>query len=146
PIGHAADVDQHGRHGQPQLHDRQQRGAAGQPLGRVPALPEQLDGLVDRRGPLVVERSRGHGAPSPSPAEPDRGCWAASHARPGVAGMAMSVMPNGESASTMALTTAGAAPMVPASPMPLTPSGFVGLGVTVWSSLNGGSSAALGTP
>ena len=41
--------------------------------------------------------------------------------------MAMSVTPRPDSASTTALITAGAAPMVPASPMPLTPSGLVGL-------------------
>ncbi len=41
--------------------------------------------------------------------------------------------------------TAGVEPIVPASPMPLTPSGLVGLGVTVWSSLKLGISAALGT-
>ena len=45
----------------------------------------------------------------------------------------------------MALITAGAAPIVPASPMPLTPSGFVGDGVTVWSSLSDGTSLAAGT-
>ena len=37
-------------------------------------------------------------------------------------------MPNGASASTMALMTVGVEPIVPASPMPLTPSGLVGLG------------------
>ena len=67
------------------------------------------------------------------------------HTRSGVAGMAMSVIPSGDRASTMALTTVGVDPIVPASPMPLTPSGFVGLGVTVWSSLRLGTSAALGT-
>ena len=35
----------------------------------------------------------------------------------------------------MALMTAGAAPIVPASPMPLTPSWLVGDGVTVWPSV-----------
>ena len=67
------------------------------------------------------------------------------HTRSGWAGMAMSVMPSGDRASTMALMTVGAEPIVPASPMPLTPSGLVGLGVTVWSSLKLGSSAADGT-
>ena len=41
--------------------------------------------------------------------------------------------------------TAGVAAIVPASPMPFTPSGFVGLGVTVWSSSKLGISAADGT-
>ena len=45
----------------------------------------------------------------------------------------------------MALITAGAAPMVPASPMPFTPSGLVGDGVTVWSVVIGGTSRAAGT-
>jgi len=44
-----------------------------------------------------------------------------------------------------ALTTAGGAAIVPASPIPLTPSGFVGEGVSVRSSSNDGNSAADGT-
>ena len=45
----------------------------------------------------------------------------------------------------MALITAGAAPIVPASPMPLTPSWLVGDGVTVWPSVIDGTSLAAGT-
>lgn len=45
----------------------------------------------------------------------------------------------------MALTTAGVAAMVPASPMPLTPSGLTGDGVQVKCDSNDGSSAAVGT-
>ena len=45
----------------------------------------------------------------------------------------------------MALITAGAAPIVPASPMPLTPSWLVGDGVTVWPSVSDGTSLAAGT-
>ena len=44
-----------------------------------------------------------------------------------------------------AFITAGVDAMVPASPMPLTPIGLVGLGVTVWSRSNAGNSAADGT-
>ena len=50
-----------------------------------------------------------------------------------------------DSASTMALITAGAAPIVPASPTPLTPSWLVGDGVTVWPSVIDGTSLAAGT-
>ena len=45
----------------------------------------------------------------------------------------------------MALMTAGAAPMVPASPMPFTPRALVGDGVTVWSVVMDGTSDAAGT-
>ena len=55
-----------------------------------------------------------------------------------------SVTPRCDRASTTALITAGGEAMVPASPMPLTPSGFVGLGVTVRSRSNDGISAAAG--
>ena len=58
----------------------------------------------------------------------------------GLAGMGMSVTPRPASASTMALMTAGAAPMVPASPMPFTPRGLVGDGVMVWPRVIGGTS------
>ena len=45
--------------------------------------------------------------------------------------MSMSVTPNGASASRTALTTAGVEAIVPVSPTPFTPSGLLGLGVTV---------------
>src|SRR5262245_33774836 len=60
-------------------------------------------------------------------------------------GMSMCVTPNVESASTIAFTTAGVDPIVPASPTPLTPSGLTGDGVTVRSSSNSGKSCARGS-
>jgi hypothetical protein len=49
----------------------------------------------------------------------------------GDAGIRTSVIPIGRSASTTAFITAGVEAMVPASPMPFTPIGLVGDGVTV---------------
>src|SRR6266436_1248057 len=57
-----------------------------------------------------------------------RARWIARQIRSGVAGISMWLMPNGESASTSALATAGMAPTLPASPAPLTPSGLVWVG------------------
>src|SRR6187551_759631 len=51
--------------------------------------------------------------------------WMVSHTRSGVAGMSIASTPSGASASITALMTAGGAPIVPDSPMPLTPSGLV---------------------
>ena len=65
--------------------------------------------------------------------------------RSGLAGIGTSVTPRCESASTTALITAGADPIVPASPIPFTPIGFEVLGVTVRSVSNDGNSAADGT-
>ena len=45
--------------------------------------------------------------------------------------MSMCLTPNSLSASTTAVTTLGVEPSVPASPQPLAPSGFTGVGVTV---------------
>ena len=45
--------------------------------------------------------------------------------------MVTSRTPMGVSASTTVFMTVGVDAIVPASPMPLTPIGFVGLGVTV---------------
>jgi len=59
-VAHASDVDEHGRGGESQLHQREQRHAAGQELGIVPVLGEGGDGLVGRAGPQVVERRRDH--------------------------------------------------------------------------------------
>ena len=63
----------------------------------------------------------------------------------GLAGIWMSVTPRCESASSTAPITAGAAAIVPVSPTPFTPSGFVGLGVSVRATSNNGSSTAEGT-
>ena len=52
--------------------------------------------------------------------------------------------PLGRRASTMALTTAGVAAMVPASPTPLTPNGLEVAGVSVRSLTMSGRSAELG--
>ena len=45
--------------------------------------------------------------------------------------MSISVTPRADSASITALITAGVDAIVPVSPTPLAPSGFVGLGVSV---------------
>src|SRR4029453_15783989 len=96
---------------------------------------EQGERVVDRLGDLIVERCGDH-------------CFASSIARQtrsGVAGIWMSVTPRCETASSTALITAGAAAIVPVSPTPFAPNGFVGLGLSVrWSSKDG-SSAADGT-
>src|SRR5204863_5779411 len=99
-------------------------------------LAQQRDGFLGRTGPGVVELGGNHREPPEA--------WMAAHTRLGEAGMSMSVTPKGCRASTMALITAGVEAMVPASPMPLTPIGLVGLGVTVCSSVRLGSSAAVG--
>src|SRR6266436_6200715 len=62
----------------------------------------------------------------------------------GRAGISRCFTPYGDSASTMAFTIAGVAPMVPASPTPFTPRGLTGEGVSVRSSSNQGSCEALG--
>src|SRR5215813_9732870 len=62
----------------------------------------------------------------------------------GLTGMSRCRTPKGDNASTIAFTIAGVAPIVPASPTPLTPSGFTGVGVSVRSSSNHGIMAAFG--
>jgi hypothetical protein len=119
------DVDQDARAGVAQLHGRQQRVAAGEQggVGGVPG--EQLQGFGEVGGPVVVER-RGDHAGSLSVV-----VWMARQIVSAVRGMSRWVIPNGESASSTALTTAGGVAMLPASPIPLTPSGLSGVGVTV---------------
>ena len=86
--------------------------------------------MVDALGDVVVERCRDHAFASSI----------ARQTRSGVAGIWMSFTPRWESASTTALITAGAAAIVPVSPTPFTPSGFVGLRLSVRSSSYDGSS------
>ena len=62
-----------------------------------------------------------------------------------VKGMSMWSIPSGASASITAFATAGGAQLQPASPTPLTPKGWKGLGVTVSPRMSGGMSLARGT-
>src|SRR3979490_2778760 len=67
--------------------------------------------------------------------------WIACQTRSGDAGMARFSLPM---ASVMALMTAADAPIAPASPQPLTPSGLPGHSVMVCETLNEGRSSARG--
>ena len=69
----------------------------------------------------------------------------ASQTRIDPSGMLRNVTPSGRTASITALSTAGVAAIVPASPTPLTPIEVVGDGVSVRSVSNDGTSAALGS-
>jgi hypothetical protein len=75
-----------------------------------------------------------------------RAAETARQTRSGEAGMSRCRTPRWASASITAFCTAGIAPIVPASPMPLAPSGFIGVGVSVLAVSKLGSSAALGKP
>src|SRR5215831_20560985 len=70
--------------------------------------------------------------------------WIAFQTRSGVIGMSMWRIPRWATASTTAFCTAGVAPIVPDSPMPLAPSGLWGLGVTVVAVVTVGISLADG--
>src|SRR6185436_4831788 len=98
---------------------------------------QQLDRVVDRFRARVLERRRDH-------ATPPCASRIARHTRSGDAGLPTSVTPRWLTASTTALITAGGDAIVPASPIPFTPSGFVVLGVSVRSSVMFGISVAPG--
>src|SRR5215204_5884090 len=70
--------------------------------------------------------------------------WIARHTRSGVAGMVTSRTPYSRNASTIALMMAGGAPVVPPSPAPLTPSGLLGAGTSLFSLSKGGNMSARG--
>ena len=67
-VGDPPDVDEHARCGEPQLHERQERMAAGQQLRLVAVLAERGDGGLGRIDPHVVELGGDH-------------CWASAQAR-----------------------------------------------------------------
>src|ERR1035438_9315900 len=67
----------------------------------------------------------------------------AAQTRAGVVGMSMWRTPRWLTASMTALCMAGVAPIVPASPIPLAPSGLMVAGVSLTSSSKLGSSAAV---
>src|SRR5439155_9016505 len=112
---------------------------AGDELGVAVRLTEQLDGVVDGVGALVLERCGNHCPPPPL------ACWMAFQTFSGETGRWMSVTPKCESASTTAFTIAGGEAMVPVSPTPFTPSSLVLDGVTVCPIVIEGTSDAAGT-
>src|SRR5438270_474156 len=133
-----ADVDEERGCRQAQFHQRDQAVAAGEDLGLLPVFDQLGDRLRHGARNDVIEGGWNH-----RPVPPLRciSCQTFS----GVAGIVMSLTPNGASASTTALITAALDAIVPASPTPLVPSGLTGLGVTVAASSNVGRSAAVGT-
>src|SRR5450631_2984172 len=100
--------------GEAELHHRNQAHSACQGLG---AFGQQAKRLVQRLGSGIFELFGNHAL---LPAAISFQSFS------GVSGMSRCFTPNGDSASTTEFTTAGDAPMVPASPTPLTPKGFTG--------------------
>jgi hypothetical protein len=123
-LADAGDVDEHRGRREPQLHERQQGVATGDQFGVVTVFREQRDGFVGGSGAYEVELRGDHDATAFAARMASQTCC-------GDAGMVTSRTPMGASASTTAFMTAGVDAIAPASPMPLTPIGFVGLGVTV---------------
>ena len=98
--------------------------------GRVLALDRGGGGRTKR---IVVDLGRGGGGLPPRPS-------AARHSCSGVNGAPTTTPPN---AAVTALATAAGPPIVPASPMPLAPSGFRGVGVSTNAVRSSGASAAV---
>src|SRR5262249_30990999 len=107
-----------------------QRLSAGEVLGLL-ALGEQRGRVVDRGGAVIS------GLVHRVLRQPLIAC----QTRSGVAGISSLLLPI---ASVIALITAAEAPIAPASPQPLTPSGLPGHSVVVCESLNDGRSSARG--
>src|SRR5215207_5559001 len=109
---YAPEVDEDRRGGEPELHYGEQAVAAGEELGLVAVLPEQLDSVVDGFGNLIVEGKGDHdllppsvsvlsgawdGRPERSASRVPASCpcasWIACHTFHGEAGMSMWVIP-----------------------------------------------------
>src|SRR6202521_268268 len=141
----AVDVDERLGLRETQAHQGYQAVPARQHLGVVAVLVQQLGSLLDGGGAGVFECGRDHLCASFPWFEPACASWICFQTRSGLAGMSTCLMPNGDSASQTALMIAAELAIVPASPMPLTPSSLVGDGVMVRPSSNFGNSLALGT-
>src|ERR1700694_6037781 len=136
-VADPADVDQERRRREPELHQRDQAVTAGQDFCLLAMLDQLRHRLRERTRGDVVERGWNHRFVPPLRCIR---CQIFS----GVAGMSTSLTPNGDRASTIALMTATLDAIVPASPIPLTPSGLVGLGGTVAGVSYDGRSGAVG--
>ena len=137
-LGDPADVDDGGRRRQTQLQQRQQAVAAGQQL-RAGMRGEQLLRVGDRAGAVVVEGRCIHGLRALP--------GFALHRAPDALGRQRHL--DRLDAERLQRVDHGVVDravdaIVPASPMPLTPSGWCGDGVTVDSTSMSGSTSARG--
>src|SRR6202043_1317627 len=132
--GNPLNVNQRGRLAQAEPHQRDEALSTGYDLRVGAVFRQQRLGFIDRARSRVLECRGDHA----------RASLIIDQRRSGRAGISTCLMPNGASASVIALITAMLDAIVPASPMPLTPSSLVGLGVTVRSSSKRGISAIVG--
>src|SRR5829696_7970667 len=65
-VVYATEIYKDRRSGEPELHYGEQAVSAGEELGLLAVLPEQLDSVVHRLGDLVVEGKRDHEVLPPS--------------------------------------------------------------------------------
>src|SRR6478609_2946995 len=94
--------------------------------------------------PLAGEGRVGYSARNSAKPNQPRAARIAAHTRSGVVGISICLTPSGASASSTALTTAGRAPTVPASPAPLAPNGLSLVGHGLLSTFINAMSAARG--
>src|SRR5205823_3977438 len=122
-----AEVHQHGRLREAQLHCWKKAVAAGKDLGVIMS-GEKIQGVLKRVGRFVVEVCRDHArllaaffggtSAAAAMAGTARAACMAFHTRSGLSGISMWRTPNGDSASQTAFTMHGVEAIVPASPTP----------------------------
>src|SRR3954453_8418940 len=113
--------------------------AAGKELCSIGIISQQIDCLGKRRRADIIEGCGDHWE------APVRAFCTAAQRRGGVSGMSRCVIPNGDNASSTAWTMQGGAAIEPLSPMPFTPIGLVGEGVSWNSDRMFGTCSARGT-
>src|SRR5262245_27110660 len=113
--------------------------AAGDKLADVRIVLREIERMGERGCANIVEGCGDHRL------APARAWLTAAQTRGGVNGMSRCLMSNGASASSTAWTTQGGAAIEPLSPMPLTPIGLVGEGVSWKNALIPGTCSARGT-
>src|SRR5690606_17904958 len=134
---HPSDVHHRLGREQPQLHHGDEAHAAGHHLGEL-GVCQGRHRFLEAGGSDVIEAPGVHQLSLLA-------SWIACHTRFGRNGMSMWVTPSGRRASTTALTIVWAEAIVPASPIPFTPSGLMSVGVTVRASSKRGRSEAVGS-
>src|SRR5277367_5316306 len=139
--GDCREINKIGRLGKTQLQGRDQSHPTGDELCLLVGA-EKIRDFVEARG-LVIGEFVHLGSPY-SAASGWRCCWITRHSFSGVAGMSKCRTPSGFSASTRALVIAAGAPIAPASPQPLTPSGLCVHRVTLVDNAKAGRSSARG--
>src|SRR5581483_7769487 len=120
--GHARQVNERRRGGEPKLHERDQTLPARQHLRSIPTRREERERLIERGRPVEIEGAGDHERAPDTEPPCERASWIRRHTASFVSGSSWTRTPNGRSASSTAPAMAAGAGIDAPSPAAFCPS------------------------